>query len=379
MTFFSDDNPPAEIDRFNRVFLGSAVYYNGARDQSVVDTRGWVGKEEAAGYFTYGLSRATSVNISSIGGVSHFAATRTSDGPVGMSNVTISYAALAKSDVVSADPNGRRGAWGFYGVACRAADDGMGGIAGSAMNEFHAANFGSVVDVNPYLSRDSKSGVTYGLILGVGGEYAQSGQETNQVSAALHISGGKGAKAKFRKGIHFACNSLDGTDGYTGGTADALFFGRFHQLVWGWSGSNVARGFTIRSDCNSLAGATKLVSTNAGLQVYDQSEKTVARFTPTQLAAEDQGNFLVFKNAKMGDDPVIQAAGVEEKCSVCIQGKGDGGLVVKDGWGDILLNLESPRPVLAGDLPADGSATKAQVAFAYNSMRTALIKLGLAR
>lgn len=271
--FFAEDDPPPNISRTDRVFAGAAQSYNGMRDQSVEDTRGWVGAE-AAGYFTYNLSRASECNISPIGGVAYSAATRTSDGPVGMVNVSISYSALAVNDVISDDASVRRGAWGFYGVACRAADDGMGGISGSAMNEFHAVNLGGVVDCNPYLSRDSKSGVTYSLIAGAGAEYAQCGLPTNQISAALHISGGKG-NAKFRKGIHFACNSLDGTNGYTGGSADAVVFARFHQLVWLWSGSDAARGFTIRSECNDLTHAMKIVATNQGVRFYDRSDNTV--------------------------------------------------------------------------------------------------------
>lgn len=373
--FFAEDDPQPNILRADRVFLGAAQSYNGKRDQSVEDTRGWVG-QDAAGYFTYNLNRASECNISPIGGVAYSAATRTSDGPVGMVNVAISYSALAVSDIVSADASVRRGAWGFYGVACRAADDGMGGIAGSAMNELHAANLGGVVDCNPYLSRDSKSGVTYGLILGAGGEYAQCGLPTNQISAALHISGGKG-NAKFRKGIHFTCNSLDGTNGYTGGAADAIVFSRFHQQVWVWSGSDAARGFTIRSDCNSLAGATKLVSTNSGLQVFDQHENAVARFTPSALSKGEPCNFLTFKNSKVGGDPVIIADGSESYSNVVVQGKGGGGFIAMNSAGDIQFCVNAAtKKTLSAELPAN--ATGAQIATAINLIRSLLVDVRLA-
>src|SRR5687768_7136098 len=100
--FFAEDDPPPNISRQDRVLVGAAQSYNGKRDQSVEDTRGWVG-QEAAGYFTYNLNRASECNISPIGGVAYSAATRTSDGPVGMVNVAISYSALAVNDLVSAD------------------------------------------------------------------------------------------------------------------------------------------------------------------------------------------------------------------------------------------------------------------------------------
>lgn len=320
--FFSDSS--GKIQRFSdRVFLGSAVAQDGA---AVPAQRTWVGLE-ASGYLTYMDTRSTAENISPIGGVAYVGATRTSDGPVGLTNVSIAYSGLAKNDLLDAVEANRRGAWPLYAVAVRSADGAAGAIAGSAMNEFHAVNFGSVVDVNPHISRNSKSGVTYGLIIGVGAEYAESGLATNQISAAIHFSGGSGTNAKFRKGLNFSYNSLDGiaSDGNSG-LGEAICLPRFAQIAWAWSGDDSVRGFSIRSECNSLTGATKIVSTNSGLRFYDQFENTVFRLYPdTAIASGDGSNYILARNIKAATgNPYFQATGSDTNIGVDLVGQNRG-------------------------------------------------------
>lgn len=314
--FFSDQG--ANIQKLgDRVFLGSAVSQDGA---AVPAQRTWVGLE-ANGYLTYFDTRSTAENISTIGSVAFAGAVRSSDGPIGMTTVPIAYAALAKNDITDATPANRKSAWGFYGLAYRAADGAAGAIAGAAqVAEFEIANLGAVVDTDPYSSLSSTSGVTYAAIFGSGGEYAQSGIAVNPASAAIHISGGNGGK--FRKAINISAGAVDGTDGTTG-LGDAITMAKGHQIVWFWSGADAARGMTIRSECNTLSYAMKMVGTSTGLRFYDQFDNTVVRILPAQLASGDGQNSMILTNSKVATgNPYIQGTGSDSAVGVDLVGQG---------------------------------------------------------
>lgn len=363
--FFSGDN--ANIQRLgDRAFLGTAVNQDGA---AIPAQRTWAGLE-ANGYLTYLDTRSTFECISTIGGVCHAAATRVSDTPAGMTNVTISYAALAKNDVVSETPSDRRAVWPFYALAVREPDAGAAIAGATQVGETHIVNRGGTVDVNPYASAGMTSGVTYNWIFGAGGEYSESGISCNPVSACINIASGNGAT--FRKGIKFTANALDGCDGTTG-VADALALAKGHQLTWFYSGSDAARGMTIRSDCGDINFAAKIVNTNSGLRFYDQWEKTVFRLYPASLTSGQGSNNLIIKQAPQGVDPSLAAEGSGTNVNCVVQGKGTGGLVVKDGSGNTVFQANASRPTLPAELPVDGSATNEQLAEAYNAIRSLLV------
>jgi hypothetical protein len=315
-SFFSGDN--AKIQRLgDRVFIGAACAQDGA---AVPAQRTWVGLE-ANGLMTYLDTRSTMFNISTIGGVTHAGATRVSDNPAGLSNASIVYAALAKNDLLSSTASERRSTWGLYGIAVRSADNGA-EIAGAAQfGEVHIANFGGVIDVNPYSSAGMTSGVTYGFSIGSGGEYAEAGLAVNSASAALNIFSSNGVK--FRKGIKFTSNCIDGNDGTTG-TGVAMAFAKGHEQVWYYSGSEDSKGFTIRSDCNDITYAMKLVGSTTGLRVYDQYENTVVRFLPdtTITTAGAGNNSLLFRNFKSTTgNPAVQGTGSDTNVGVDLVGQ----------------------------------------------------------
>lgn len=316
--FFSDSSPAATISRLgDRAFAGAAVSQDGA---AVPAQRTWAGLE-ASGYMTYLDTRSTVESISTIASIAYAAASRTSDKPTGVDTVCMGYASLVKNDLNSATASDREGAWCFYGMAARAADSGSSIAGATQVAEFEIANLGGVVDVNPYLSRSMTSGVTYAAIFGAGGEYAESGATVNAATAAIHISGNNGGK--FRKGISFTSNALDGADGTTG-TGDAMSMALGHQLVWFFSGSDSARGLTIRSDCNDIAYAMKVVASTTGLRIYDQYENTVARFLPdtANTAAAASNNSLIFRNYKATTgNPSIQGTGSDTNVGVDLVGQ----------------------------------------------------------
>lgn len=313
--FFSDED--ANILRLgDRIFVGTATEQDGAATPA---QRTWAGLE-ASGFLTYLDTRSTMENISPIGGVSYVGATRTSDNPSGLTNVAIAYAGLAKNDTKSATPAERRGVWAFYGLAVRDADDGT-IIAGAAeVSEFHIVNKGNVIDTNPYVSLGMTSGVTYAAIFGSGGEYSEAGETVNDASAAIHIVGGNGAK--FRKGIHISASAVTGTDGSTG-AGDAVVMAKGHQITWFYSGSDAARGLTIRSDCATLTYATKMVGTDSGLRFYDQYDHTIVRYLQdTTMVGGDGNNYLILRNIKGGTgNPSIQATGSDASIGVDLVGQ----------------------------------------------------------
>jgi hypothetical protein len=444
--FFSNND--ANIIRLgDRVFCGKAVEQDGA---AIPAQRTWVGLE-ANGYLTYFDTRSTFENISPIGGVAHAGASRTSDRQLaGMDSPCIAFAGNVKNDLISETPSEREGAWAFYAVVVRAADDGDSIAGATQAAEYEIANMGGVVDVNPYVSLGMTSGATYCAIYGGGGEYAESGVEVNPVSAAIHISGNNGAP--FRKGISFTKNAIDGADGTTG-KGDAISMALGHQLTWFYSGSDAARGLTIRSDCNDLSYAMKIVGSPTGLRVYDQFENTVVRVLPDTSVTDGGGNnSLIFRNyrsttgnpsiqgtgsdANVGVDLVgqakaqfniynqskvrllarfadagaltnansnvmifnahdagspayIKAAGVDTNSSVAIEGKGTGGFIARDGAAAKKIEINTTgigffnatpvaKPSISGALSTGGSETNTNIATAINSLRTALINLGLA-
>lgn len=314
--FFSDSG--AKIQKFgDRVFLGKAVEQDGA---AIPAQRTWAGLE-ASGFMTYFDTRSQCECISTNGCIPFAAASRTSDAPEGFDGVCIGFAGLVKNDLISATAGDREGAWAFYAMATRSADSGA-AIAGSTQAaEYEVANIGGIVDVNPYVSRSMTSGVTYCAIYGAGGEYAESGADVNPVSAAIHISGNN--SASFRKGISFTANAIDGTDGATG-TGDAVSMALGQQLVWFYSGSDAARGLTIRSDCNDIAYAMKIVGSATGLRIYDQYENTVTRFLPdTAITTAGGGNnSLIFRNIKSTTgNPSVQGTGSDSNVGVDLVGQ----------------------------------------------------------
>ncbi len=442
--FFSDDDASI-IKLGDRIFCGKAVEQDG---KAIPSQRTWVGLE-ANGYLTYFDTRSTVENISPIGGVSFAGATRVSDNPNGMTNASIVHAALAKNDLVSATPGDRRSTWCFYGLAVRDPDN-RGAIAGAAQaGEVHIVNRGGVIDVNPYSSAGMTSGVTYGWSIGAGGEYSEAGISVNNASAALNIFAGNGVK--FRKGIRFASNSIDGSDGTTG-TGVAVAYAKGHEQVWYFSGSESAKGMVVRSDCATLNYAMKMVGTDTGLRFYDQYDNTVVRFLPEQLLVSDNTNSLIFRNIKAttgnpsiqgtgsdanvgvdlvgqakaqfniynqskvrllarfadagaltnansnvmifnahdaGSPAYIKAAGVDTNSSVAIEGKGTGGFIARDGAAAKKIEINTTgigffnatpvaKPSISGALSTGGSETNTNIATAINSIRTALINLGLA-
>lgn len=444
--FFSDSG--AKIQRFgDRVFLGKAVEQDGA---AVPAQRTWAALE-ANGYMTYLDTRSVMENISPIGGVAYAGSTRTSDQVTsGIDSPCIAFVGHAKNDLISATAEDREGAWAFYAMAARSADDGSSIAGATQAAEYEVANMGGIIDVNPYVSRSMTSGVTYAAIYGAGGEYAESGIAVNPVSAAIHISGNNGGN--FRKGISFTANALDGADGTTG-TGDALSMALGHQLVWFYSGSDAARGLTIRSDCNDIAYAMKIVGSATGLRVYDQYENTVARFLPdtaitsggagnnslifrnyksttgnpsvqgtgsdsnvgvdlvgqnraqfniynyakTRLMARfaDVGalttaasNVLIFNAADAGTSAYVKAGGSDTNSSVGLEGKGTGGVILRDGAAakKIECNIAgigffsaSPisQPALSAALSTGGAETNTNIAIAINAIRNALVNYGL--
>ena len=314
--FFSESG--AKIQKFgDRVFLGAAVGQDGA---AVPAQRTWAGLE-ASGFMTYFDTRSQCECVSTNGCIPFAAASRTSDAPNGFDGVCIGFAGLVKNDFLSATPEDREAAWSFYAMAARSADSGA-AIAGSTQAaEYEVANMGGVVDVNPYVSRSMTSGVTYAAIYGAGGEYAESGATVNAATAAIHISGNNGGK--FRKGISFTSNALDGADGTTG-TGDAMSMALGHQLVWFYSGSDAARGLTIRSDCNDISYAMKIVGSTTGLRIFDQYENTVARFLPdtANTTAGAGNNSLIFRNYKSTTgNPSIQGTGSDTNVGVDLVGQ----------------------------------------------------------
>jgi hypothetical protein len=103
-----------------------------------------------------------------------------------------------------------------------------------------------------------------------------------------------------------------------------MAFAKGHEQVWYYSGSEDSKGFTIRSDCNDITYAMKLVGSTTGLRVYDQYENTVVRFLPdtTITTAGAGNNSLLFRNFKSTTgNPAVQGTGSDTNVGVDLVGQ----------------------------------------------------------
>jgi hypothetical protein len=331
--FWADIGGGADFSYFrDRVFVGDACDASTVKDGGV--NKSWVGYS-AGGYMTYYDTRSQSAIYSSIGGIAQATASRSSDAGNGELN-TIGSAAYVKNDNTnSAD---KKSSWAFYGHAAHLENNEF-----TAGIETDTCSLQTLVEVSPYLM--GASGTTAGYWLGVGGETAQQlvdagqGSSLKNVSAAIAVINSASAATgnRFAKGIVFQATALAGTNGAGSGSGIAMEVARGHRIV-GKYGSNVNdHSGQIRFEGGS-GNTSQIISfeTNQflikGFAAGFATEHNLIGIQSPSVPAGQSTNWFFFNPSVQGTGSIqTQAAGVDTNIQYLIQGKGTGGVTLRDG------------------------------------------------
>lgn len=367
---WTDLDNGANVHRLEgRVFIGTAIQNSGNNAYPGGAGRTWLG-EASGGYMTYYDNRSQLEVISSIGGIAGAFASRSSDALLQevSSVVPIAVAAFALNDATDSVVADRVGAWGFYGSGYRDEDDG-GAQAGSVcMLELDVANLGSNISANAYGSETagaaSKIGVTYGLILGSGGEIRDApGVSLNNTSAALVIANNG---SQFEKGIIFQANAIVGGSISSPTPHDIVVAGRCGQITQHYSASDDAVGARIRMEgADNSIYATMLFQDNGVLILQEDGEVPVWHFQTKTSAV----NGLVFEPGTTGNPVILRPrsdAG-DSNIPVVVRAKGASSASLQGGDGNNKVAANTTGIGFFGTTPvaaktgwsvATGSATR---------------------
>lgn len=123
-------------------------------------------------------------------------------------------------------------------------------------------------------------------------------------------------------GIVFGANALQGTDGVSGGTGEAIGLAQYHAIQW----FNPLSQLTgqLQSTVTTAANGTKLTFTDSGLQISDIGGGSLAYFFPVSGTV---ANYLTFTAGVSGTSPIVAAAGSDAAVNLKLTAKGIGAVV----------------------------------------------------
>lgn len=327
LDFFEGDTKGVAVERFpGRVFIGPGAAET-TGEQVPGANKSWLG-EQANGYMTYYESRSQLSVASQIGGLAVAAGSRSSDNTRTGERAAIGVAAYSLND--NADTGNKKSSWAFYGHAVNEADNQF-----TTSMELDTCSLTTLVGCSPY--EMGATGTTAGIWMGVGGETAQelvasgSGATLTNVSVAIGIvnTASSAAGNRFAKGLVFAANALDGTDGDGTGTASAIELARGHEIIFkNGNGVNNRTG-TIRGTGASSVTQTRIVFENAQFSVKGvQSDLTTENTLFTVLAptagAADVNRLVVNPGISGSNRVTLSVAGVDTDIDFRVVPKGAG-------------------------------------------------------
>lgn len=230
------------IKRFkDRLFIDGAIVNSG---DEPVTTKTWVGPI-ANGFMTYFDTRSSQETITSIGGVAHAAAARTSDNNRAGERASITYAGLAVND--KDDPLNKKSAWVNYGLAIRETSNTI-ATFNLEMNTANTVN--DEVDVSPYNAAPENLTATYRAR--VGGEVSESGTTVYPVSVAYDITHHDAVGSQYLTGINVQVDSIKpdvfGNSNFAKLPSGSMF-------TWYYGGGVDSIGGRINSTGNSALNA----------------------------------------------------------------------------------------------------------------------------
>jgi hypothetical protein len=327
LDFFEGDTKGVAVERFpGRVFIGSGAALT-TGEQVPGANKSWLGAE-AGGFMTYFESRAQLSVAQTIGGLAIAAGSRTSDNVRIGEKAAIGVAAYSHND--NTDTGNKKSSWAFYGHAVNTQDNQF-----TTSIELDTCSTTTLQTVSPY--EMGATGTTAAAWIGVGGETAQelvaagSGATLTNVSVAIGIvnSAKTAASNRFNKGLVFAANALEGTDGAGTGTASAIEFARGHEAIWkNGNGINNRTG-TIRGEGSSSVTQTRLIFENAqfsvkGVQSDLTTENTLFTVIAPTAGAADVNRLAINPGISGSGRVTLSAAGVDTDIDFRVLPKGAG-------------------------------------------------------
>ncbi len=319
LSFWVNDTPPVNLNRMNdRLFLGAASNSYNANQSSPVHS--WVGTNNS-GIFGYLETYAQLSDISTIGEMAGFFASRTSDTKGGNVCCAIPVAVFGDNN----ETGSQLTQWGVYNTLVR--ESGAGTTLGY---ETDIGNLGSLVSINAYSG--ALTGLTSDLWVACGGELASimPTPPTLQPCSAAMVILNNGAT--FDKGIVFLNQALSATLAIK----TAIDLPEEYQIVWETPNGP---GALIRSDIqdSSVYGTSSILfsqgASSADLQLLLSGVGTFQwMINPGGVGAVI--NSMLFSAAHGGMSPAISVAstvGGDTNINLALVPLGTGGVYISNG------------------------------------------------
>ncbi len=341
---WADDTYGADIERANRMLIGSATVQSGdyllAQVSPYIDHRTVIGMQ-AVGQMTYFDQKSTLQVISPIGEVAASFGTVTS-----MQIGKRSYdsvgggAGMAVGAFVRADAPGQSG-WAIYAHGIR--DSGAGPLL---IAEYNVAQRESgTPEQHPFLLGSSSAAGT--LWLRAGGEAALAGMTLYDANFALGIVPSVyAATTKFRKGIIFGALALTGTDGVTG-YGVAMQLANRHGIEWVGS-DGATKGVITMTAGTTFVG--NLTFASGGLEF--QASNNNASFRTSANASNANG--LWIKGTAAGTAPEIAVMGTDTNIPFVFRSQGTGDFI----FVNTNALIQFPNTSAAASVPANFTASR---------------------